>query len=171
MEGRVLMPWESKTVEELREFVLSAQDNINFSALCRKYGITRKTGYKWLKRHAAQMPLSNMSRKPSNVNRTPEDIELLIVSLRLKNPGWGAKKLKDVLEKDGHDIPSVKTVNNILNRYGCILLKSPLSTKLLSDLKGSGATKCGKPISRVNSRWQITTIVFPLIYLMTTAVL
>lgn len=35
MEGRVLMPWESKTVEELRrEFVLSAQDNINFSALC-----------------------------------------------------------------------------------------------------------------------------------------
>ena len=44
MEGRVLMP-ESKTVEELRrEFVLSAQDNINFSALCRKYGITRKTG-------------------------------------------------------------------------------------------------------------------------------
>ena len=65
MEGRVLMPWESKTVEELRrEFVLSAQDNINFSALCRKYGITRKTGYKWLKRHAAQMPLSDMSRKP-----------------------------------------------------------------------------------------------------------
>ena len=122
MEGRVLMPWESKTVEELRrEFVLSAQDNINFSALCRKYGITRKTGYKWLKRHAAQMPLSDMSRKPSNVpNRTPEDIELLIVSLRLENPGWGAKKLKDVLEKDGHDIPSVKTVNNILNRYGCI---------------------------------------------------
>lgn len=94
MEGRVLMPWESKTVEELRrEFVLSAQDNINFSALCRKYGITRKTGYKWLKRHAAQMPLSDMSRKPSNVpNRTPEDIELLIVSLRLENPGWGAKK-------------------------------------------------------------------------------
>lgn len=103
MEGRVLMPWESKTVEELRrEFVLSAQDNINFSALCRKYGITRKTGYKWLKRHAAQMPLSDMSRKPSNVpNRTPEDIELLIVSLRLENPGWGAKSLKMFLKRTG----------------------------------------------------------------------
>lgn len=173
MEGRVLMPWESKTVEELRrEFVLSAQDNINFSALCRKYGITRKTGYKWLKRHAAQMPLSNMSRKPSNVpNRTPEDIELLIVSLRLKNPGWGAKKLKDVLEKDGHDIPSVKTVNNILNRYGCISAEESAKHKAFIRFERIGATKCGKPISRVNSRWQITTIVFPLIYLMTTAVL
>ena len=44
-------------------------------------------------------------------NRTPEDIELLIVSLRLKNPGWGAKKAKMFLK--GMSIPSVKTVNEI----------------------------------------------------------
>ena len=158
-------------MEELRrEFVL-AQDNINFSALCRKIWYNAKNRLQMVEKTRCSNALSNMSCKPSNVpNRTPEDIELLIVSLRLKNPGWGAKSLKDVLEKDGHDIPSVKTVNNILNRYGCIAEESA-KHKALSDLKRIGATKCGKPISRVNSRWQITTIVFPLIYLMTTAVL
>ena len=79
------MPWESKTVEELRkEFVLAAQSNVNFSALCREFGITRKTGYKWLKRYYAGLSLSDKSRKPFVVaNRTTEDIEMLIISLRM----------------------------------------------------------------------------------------
>ena len=46
------MPWECKTVEKLREkFVNAAQSNINFSSLCREFGISRKTGYKWLNRY------------------------------------------------------------------------------------------------------------------------
>ena len=116
------MPWESKTVEELRkEFVLAAQNRSNFSSLCREFGITRKTGYKWVERYNSGERLSDKSRKPLNVaNKTPENTEKLIVSLRVENPGWGAKKLKGVLERQGHDIPCTKTVNNILNRYGCI---------------------------------------------------
>lgn len=49
------MPWETKTVMKQREeFVEAAEANsVSFSALCREYGISRKTGYKWLKR--AQM--------------------------------------------------------------------------------------------------------------------
>lgn len=117
------MPWESKTVEELRkEFVLTAEQTSNFSKLCREFGITRKTGYKWVERFHADEPLFDQSKCPIHVpNRTHPEIEALIVSLRLDNPGWGAKKLKHVLEEQGHpDIPCVKTVNNILNRYGCI---------------------------------------------------
>ena len=53
-------------------------------------------------------------------NKTNEKIELLIVEERYKHPGWGAKKLKKVLENRGYEIPCVKTVNNILNRYNCI---------------------------------------------------
>ena len=42
--------------------------------------------------------------------------------MRNENPGWGAKTIKQVLENHGHEnIPCVKTVNNILNRNGCIL--------------------------------------------------
>ena len=61
MEGRVLMPWESKNCGRIKEENLYfRRKTISTCALCRKYGITRKTGYKWLKRHAAQMPLSNI---------------------------------------------------------------------------------------------------------------
>lgn len=116
------MPWRSKTVEKLREeFVSSAKECTNFSALCREFGITRKTGYKWLKRYAESEPLSDKSRAPNFIaNKTPEDTESLIVALRKYNPGWGAKKLKAALEREGIKLPCVKTVNNILNRYGCI---------------------------------------------------
>ena len=125
------MPWESKTVEELRkEFILAAQSNVNFSALCREFGITRKTGYKWLERYYAGLSLSDKSRKPFVVaNRTPEDIEMLIISLRMENPGWGAKKIKYVLENQGHEIPCTKTINNILNRYGCISAEESVKHK------------------------------------------
>lgn len=116
------MPWESKTVEDLRkEFVLAQQECDNFSSLCREFGITRKTGYKWKERYENGETLSDLSRKPATVaNKTDVDTEKLIVSLRTENPGWGAKKLKQVLEKQGYSIPSAKTVNNILHRYGCI---------------------------------------------------
>ena len=118
------MPWESKTVEKLREeFVLAAKSAHNFSSLCREFGITRKTGYKWVDRFKNQNELKDQSRKPNLIaNKTPIEIEEVILALRNENPGWGAKTIKHVLENHGHEnIPCVKTVNNILNRNGCIL--------------------------------------------------
>ena len=118
------MPWESKTVERLREeFVLAAKSTHNFSSLCREFGITRKTGYKWVNRFKNQNELKDQSRKPNLIaNKTPIEIEEVILALRNENPGWGAKTIKQVLENHGHEnIPCVKTVNNILNRNGCIL--------------------------------------------------
>ena len=48
----VQMPWKDKTVEELRkEFVEAAKTSKNFSSLCREFGISRKTGYKWVERN------------------------------------------------------------------------------------------------------------------------
>lgn len=116
------MPWGNKTVEELRkEFAQAASQCENFSAICREYGITRKTGYKWLERYRHGEGLSDRSRKPLSIaNRTPETLERSIITLRSENPGWGAKKLKTVLEAQGYAVPCVKTVNNILTRYGCI---------------------------------------------------
>ena len=116
------MPWERKTVEEQRKaFAEAAKETKNFSALCREFGITRKTGYKWVERYAESADLSDKSRKPFKVaNRTPIETEEQIVALRGENPGWGAKKLKEVLERQGYAVPCLKTVNNILKRYGCI---------------------------------------------------
>ena len=117
------MPWERRTVEDQRrEFAQAAMHCSNFSALCREFGIDRHTGYKWKERYAAQQPLTDRSRRPhTSPSRTPEEVELLILSVRAENPGWGARTIRDVLLKEGHrNIPCAKTVNNILSRYGCI---------------------------------------------------
>ena len=117
------MPWESRTVEDQRsEFAQAAMCCTNFSALCREFGIDRHTGYKWAARYAANEPLTDRSRRPhSSPSRTPEDVEQLILAVRADNPGWGARTIRDVLLAEGYqNIPCAKTVNNILNRYGCI---------------------------------------------------
>lgn len=117
------MPWECKTVEDQRrEFAQAAMCCSNFSALCREFGITRRTGQKWLERYTSCQPLTDRSRRPHTTpTRTPEEVELLILDVRANNPGWGAKTIHRVLERQGcRNLPCVKTVNNILHRYGCI---------------------------------------------------
>ena len=117
------MPWECRTVEDQRkEFAQAAMCCGNFSALCREFGITRRTGRKWVERYISQQPLTDRSRRPHTTpTRTPEAVEQLVLTLRADNPGWGAKTIHTVLSNAGYaNLPCVKTVNNILNRYGCI---------------------------------------------------
>ena len=117
------MPWERRTVEEQRkEFARAAENCNNFSALCREFGIDRHTGYKWKERYEAQQPLADKSRRPhTSPSKTPEAVERLVLAVRADNPGWGARTIRDVLLQEGHtNIPCAKTVNNILNRHGCI---------------------------------------------------
>ncbi len=125
------MPWKDKTVEELRkEFVEAAECCSNFSSLCREFGITRATGYKWVRRYENNEVLSDRSRRPNvTANRTPEEIEIKIIEARTTHPGWGAKKIKVSLENNGVEMPCIKTVNNILNRYGCISKEESLKHK------------------------------------------
>lgn len=117
------MPWKDKTVERLREeFVTAAQEAENFSQLCREYGISRPTGYKWIERSKAGNPLCDRSHAPHRVpHKTGEEVEGLILQVRAENPGWGAKTIVKVLENRGYsNLPSIKTANNILKRNGCI---------------------------------------------------
>ena len=117
------MPWECRTVEDQRrEFAQAAMYCSNFSALCREFGITRRTGQKWVDRYRDFQPLTDRSRRPhTSPTKTSEDVERLILDVRADNPGWGARTIRDVLLQEGHkNIPCAKTVNNILNRYGCI---------------------------------------------------
>ena len=117
------MPWERRTVEEQRkEFAQAAMQCSNFSALCRQYKIDRHTGYKWKARYEAQQSLADRSRRPHTTpNKTSQQTEQLVLSIRAENPAWGAKTIHAVLQQQGYtDLPCVKTVNNILHRYGCI---------------------------------------------------
>ena len=140
------MPWKDKTVEELRkEFVEAATSCSNFSSLCREFGITRATGYKWLARYENNESLSNRSKRPNvTANKTPRSIETQIIETRTVHPGWGAKKIKVSLENKGIEMPCIKTVNNILNRYGCISKEESLKHKSFTRFEKE----------RCNEMWQ-----------------
>ena len=126
------MPWESKTVEELRkEFVFASKTTSNFSSLCREFGITRKTGYKWIAREEETNDLSDRSHARKNIsNKTDRETEELILSVRKDNPAWGGKTIRQVLVNQGYeDLPCVKTCNNILKRNGCVSEEESLKHK------------------------------------------
>jgi transposase InsO family protein len=103
------------------EFVALAQrPGANVSALCRAYGISRKTGYKWLGRAVDSMV--DRSRRPhTSPRRTPDAIEHQVLQARDVYPDWGARKLKRFLENHGaSDLPAVSTITAVLHRHGRI---------------------------------------------------
>src|SRR5215468_4122446 len=92
------MPWQEVTVVSLRaEFVaLAQQEDANVRALCRRFGISPPTAYKWLRRYqrAGALGLLDQSRRPQrSPTHTPADVEAAVVSLRDAHPMWGGRKL------------------------------------------------------------------------------
>jgi len=120
------MPWEEASTMSLRsEFVRQArEEGANVSALCRAYGISRKTGYKWLGRYEQEgmEGLRDRTRRPEHSpSQTPEAVEQAILTLRQAHPAWGGRKLKRRLEDLGHsDVPVPSTITAILKRQGQI---------------------------------------------------
>ena len=118
------MPFREVSAVELREeFVrLAGQAGANVRELCRRYGISPTTGYKWLARHASGggEGLADRSRRPhTSPGQTAAAIEARIVALRDRHPAWGARKLRRRLQDLGIEgLPGISTVNTILSRHG-----------------------------------------------------
>jgi transposase len=107
-----------------REFVrLAGLEGANRRELCRRFGIHPDTGYKWLRRAAADAPdLADRSRRPhSSPARTAEATEGAIGAIRDAHPAWGARKIAHCLKRDGVKPPAVSTVHEVLRRHGRIL--------------------------------------------------
>ena len=103
------------------EFVLKAKaPGANISGLCREFGISRKTGHKWLARFetGGQQALSDLSRRPhQTLNGTDGELVLQIIEARHAHPRWGPKKLRVILMRKGvSDVPTVRTIARILMR-------------------------------------------------------
>ena len=118
------MSWETKTVmEQRKEFIIAASaEGANISRLCREFGISRKTGHKWINRAELGLPLCNQSRRPHRQpSKTADEVEQRIIQMRLDHPAWGGKTIWAVLEAAGVEgLPSSKTCSNILKRNGLI---------------------------------------------------
>jgi transposase InsO family protein len=122
------MPWKDCSIMSIREefVVLASVDDANVSSLCRRFGISRRTGYKWIARHrvGGAAGLADRSRRPrGSPSRSGEAIEQLVVSVRTEHPAWGPRKLRRVLLNRGHDaaaLPAPSTIGQILLRQGLI---------------------------------------------------
>lgn len=117
------MPWQECTTMSIRrEFVLLAeQPQSNVRELCRRYGISPKTAYKWLHRYREQgaSGLGDQSRRPvRSPGRSSTDLEQEVVRLHHQFPFWGARKLLPLLP-DGMKRPHHSTIDAILHRHAC----------------------------------------------------
>jgi transposase InsO family protein len=123
MEGEATMPWKEMEVMSLRkEFVvLAKQAGSNIRELCRHYGISSRTGYKWLKRYAqeGESGLEDRSKRPKHTHRrTDEEMESKVLEVR-EQTGWGGRKIARVLQGQGHtNVPHPNTITDILRRAG-----------------------------------------------------
>jgi transposase len=149
---RWCMPWkESCILDQRLQFLSSYQkEEMSVADLCRAYGISRPTAYRWINRYNETGPegLVDRSRRPHTCSHaTLEPMENAILVLRAKHPSWGARKLKARLEMLQPELvwPAASTFGNILSRAG---LTSP-------QKKRKRITPCSEPFSMVTGPNQL----------------
>jgi transposase InsO family protein len=148
------MNW--KTVKPMDQKVLFIADSLrksgSFADLCKRYGISRKTGYKWLKRYHADGidGLQEQSRRPNrHPETTPYTIRQAIIEIRQsRRILTGAKKIQSALANrfPNEHIPSHTTINNILRSEG--LLRPRKKYKRITPY-----TKPFAPVNAPNELW------------------
>ncbi len=98
------MPWKTMELREQRvKFVVAASRGEKpFSALCQEFGISRPTGYLWVRRYHASgvRGIAERSRRPhGSPHQTKARLEEQVVQLRQRYPDWGARKLQTLLAR------------------------------------------------------------------------
>ena len=129
------MPWTPKDLMDMKqEFLeLACKDGANRRELCRRFGISPKTGYALLARFAQEGVAAYIprSRRPKNSpTRTRTALEQAVAELRGQHPAWGARKIARRLTELGHaDVPPPSTITAILHRHGLITPQASLSAQ------------------------------------------
>jgi transposase InsO family protein len=119
------MPWKECGVREERFRFVDEWNSgdWNMAELCRIYGVTRKTGYKWVERYelGGMDGLRDLSRAPlRHSNEIPEKVEEQVIAVREEHPFWGARKIRAWLVRayPGQAVPVVSTIGSVLHRNG-----------------------------------------------------
>jgi transposase InsO family protein len=113
--------------ERLAFVVAAQQEDLTMAERCRQFGISRKTGYKWLGRAAVGDGLADHSRRPQTSPRqTPTEVEKRVLALRAQHPAWGGRKLHHRLVAEGlPEVPAPSTITGILRRHGLLAAVPP----------------------------------------------
>ncbi|MDD2545037.1 MAG: IS481 family transposase [Burkholderiaceae bacterium] len=129
------MTWQPKDLMDIkRDFVaLALQEGCNRRELCRRFGISPKTGYALLARHAQEGSAAYVprSRRPAgSPTRTSPEVEKAVTDLRTMHPAWGGRKIARRLADLGMDkVPPASTITAILHRHGLISPQASLAAQ------------------------------------------
>lgn len=100
---------------------LAGLPGANRAELCRRFGVSRSNGYKWLGRHGADgaAGLAERSRRPlTSPGQTPDELVVRVLAVRAEHPTWGGRKIRKVLEREGLSPPAASTITEVLRRAG-----------------------------------------------------
>ena len=145
------MPWkEGNRMDERLRFVAKLLDGEKMSAVCREFGISRKTGYKIFNRYKdfGLRGLEDKARSPyRHPNKTPFQVEKAILQIKREHKSWGAPKIRDKLIKVLPIIspPAASTIHSILDRHGLVKQRKRRRYKA----KGTGLSTATAP----NTLW------------------
>jgi putative transposase len=122
------MPWqEMSSMDQRLQFITDAQRGLStMSELCARHGISRKTGYKWLARYAADgaVGLAERSHAPHVCpHRIADALAALLLEARRAHPSWGPAKLVQYLaprHSRVHVWPALSTVADLLKRHDLV---------------------------------------------------
>jgi transposase InsO family protein len=121
------MPYKELTALDIRKEMVNEYFNDDYTAteLSDRYGLARKTIYKWIKRYRSQGEegLAERSHAPfSHPNATDEEIVQTILEMKMKRMKWGPKKILTRLKLDQPETrwPADSTGSEILKRYGLV---------------------------------------------------
>src|SRR5262245_57103355 len=119
------MPWRTTCpMDERTRFIaarLAGEDSM--SELCRRFGISRKTGYKLWARYAADGP-AGLQERSHAAHRQPHAVaatmQAALLTARQGHPSWGARKLKAWLTRryPSQRWPAASTIGELLQRHG-----------------------------------------------------
>ena len=117
------MVWAGSLIDQRLGFVLLVGSGVSVAEACRRYGVSRPTGYKWLARFEVEgvEGLVDRSRRPvESPERTSLEVEDLVVTVRERFPAWGGRKIRAFLIREGYQPPAASTITRILIRRGLI---------------------------------------------------
>jgi putative transposase len=111
-------------MEERFKFIQEYQnEEESFAELCRRYGVSRKTGYKWVERYGAEGldGLRDRSRAAEyHPNEVLKEVSDEVLEMRRRHPHWGPAKLRVRLQREAPEIiwPAASTIGEMLKRAG-----------------------------------------------------
>lgn len=119
------MAWKvTCAVEERLKFIGEYRsEEWSFAELCRRYGVSRKTGYKWLERYEVEgwEGLRDRCRAPErHPNTVLREVSDAVLAMRREHPHWGPAKLRARLEREAPEVqwPAESTIGEMLKRAG-----------------------------------------------------